>query len=105
MKELTLDLGVTIPLAQFEMLKPNASVTVEKLQYETDEELFVRAHKQLWDTLEAEIAISMAKIMKIRNETGMAAYARELGEDIGAGNNRFINEYLQTLKPNKEKQK
>jgi len=102
-KEITLSLGLTIPVAQYETLKPSASITETRNENESDEDLFLRAHTKLWGILEAETAISVAKIMRIKNDTGMLGWARGLAEDLASGNNTFNEAFLQTLKPNKEK--
>jgi len=97
-KEVKLDLGLTFPLDQHNYIKPFAGITEIAEGDETDEELFRNAYKKLWEMLEGHLALTMARIMQIRNDIGLLGYARELGEDIGVKNNRYADFYLKMLK-------
>lgn len=102
MKELTLSSSIRIPFDKYNGIKPAATVTEEKKENETDEELFARTYEKLDAQLEALTAIEMAKIMRIQNNGGLINYAMKLADDLGIGNNRFKEAYLNLIKKESE---
>ena len=98
LRELYLGKSMRFPVEKYNQVTPTILIKVERLDDETEEEFFIRAHEKKQKIFEAEAAIEMAEVMRITNNGSIAEYAFSLGERIGANNNKFLNEYLNTFR-------
>jgi len=102
MKEISLGLGISIPIERFAPLKITVGITEEKIGDETDTDLFNRATKMVRDAFEAETALQALRFFKIKDDQGLLNYAAALADDLAISDNEFTKEFLKSIKKNKE---
>jgi len=105
MKNISLELGITIPIEKYAPMRVGTSITEEKLDNETDEELFQRAMTKLQNSFEAHTAIQAFRFLNIKEESGLLAYANGLAEELAISDNSFIVSYLDLIKESQQKAK
>lgn len=99
MEKLTLEVSVNIPVQQYAPIRVSVGIELEKektsngISEITDEELFIRAHKQLTNLLEAEVALRTSEFLKIIKEGGLLLWAKALTDELTTNENKFINAY------------
>ena len=103
MKDITLELGITIPLEKYMPMRVAASITEDKKEGETDEQLFNRAIDSLEASFEAYAAIMAQRFLQINEEMGLLAYARGLAEEMSISENNFVKSYLEKIKESETK--
>lgn len=98
MKDLTLTVGLTIPIERYAPLKVGASATEIKCKSESDEALFTRTFEKLNKILEATIALETSKYLRIKDDIGLAGYSIALAEELALTDNQFVRDFLSMIK-------